>query len=245
MRNPISRAERPVFEYLESRELLSVSLTPPAATNVRPRITTLTASPNPVRKGATLALVAGGVSDSDGKVVKVEFYRDANGDGLFQKNIDPLVGLDGSPRKGWNTYIDTSLLATGKFTYFARSRDNLGEVSKPAVAKSTVALTTSYIGVWNGTATFTRGDTGTRPLTMNVTSQVRQAYFSGTFTQDAGAFNFVATIGKKNRFTMTFSKGTTGTASGTIDLATMSLRGSFDVTNSDGRFAGTFVVTKV
>ena len=245
MRNLTARMERPIFEYLESRELLSVSLAAPAATNVRPRITTLTASPNPVRKGSTLALVAGGVSDSDGKVVKVEFYRDANGDGLFQKNIDIQVGLDGSPRKGWNTYIDTSLLATGKYTYFARSRDNLGEVSKPAVAKSTVTLTTNYIGVWPGTATFTRGDTGTRSLTMNVTSQVRQAYFSGTFTQGSETFSFLATIGKKNRVTMTFSGGATGTASGTINLATMSLSGSFDVRNSDGRFAGTFVVTKV
>jgi hypothetical protein len=232
-----------MFEHLESRTLLSVSLGL-TATNMRPRIATLTASPNPVRKGSMLALVAGGVADADGKVAKVEFYRDANGDGLFQKNIDKQVGLDGSPRKGWSTYIDTSVLAAGNYTYFARSRDNLGEVSKPAVARSTVTLTTSYIGVWRGTATFTKGDTGTTPLTMNVTSQIRQAYFSGTFTQ-LDTFNFLATIGKKNRFTMTFSKGTTGTASGTIDLTTMSLRGSFDVTNADGRFAGSFVLTKV
>jgi hypothetical protein len=211
---------------------------------VRPRIVSLTATPNPVKKGDTLVLVAAGASDADGRVAKVEFYRDANGNGLFEKNIDPLVGLDGSPRKGWNTYISTSTLAASKYTYFARSRDNLGEVSKPAVASSTVTTATSYLGLWKGIATFTKGDTGTTPLQMNVTSQTRQAYISGTFTQ-IDTFNFSATIGKRNRFTMTFSKGNTGSASGVIDLATMTLTGSFNVTNSDGTFAGTFTLTKV
>lgn len=244
MRNSHVHADRPMFESMESRLLLSVSLPGAAAANVRPRIATLTASPNPVRKGSMLALVAAGASDPDGKVVKVEFYRDANGNGVFDKNVDPMVGLDGSPRKGWNTYIDTTPMAAGKYTYFARSRDNLGEVSKPAVAQSKVTTTTSYLGLWKGTATFTKGTSGTTPLQMNVTSQVRQAYFSGTLTQ-LDTFNFVATIGKKNRFTMTFSKGSSGSASGTIDLTTMTLTGTFSVTNSDGTFAGTFTLTQV
>jgi hypothetical protein len=187
--------------------------------------------------------VAGGASDSDGVVAKVEFYRDANGNGLFEKNIDPLVGLDGSPRKGWNAYINTSALAAGKYTYFARSRDNLGEVSKPAVAKCNVTTVTSYLGAWNGTATFTKGSSGTTALSMNVTSQTRQAYFAGTFTQhDTWSFN--ATIARNNKVTFSFSGANSGTATGTINLATMTITGTFSVTNSDGTFAGTFSLKK-
>lgn len=214
------------------------------AVNARPTIAALTASPNPAIKGDRVALVATGVADSDGTVAKVEFYRDANGDGLFEKDVDPLVGLDGSPSKGWNAYVDTSSLAVGNYTYFARSRDNLGEVSKPAIVQCKVQTGVSLLGQWTGTANFTKGSSGTQGLQMNVTSQTGMAYFSGTLSV-LDTFEFNATIGKNNKVTMTFSKGTSGSATGTLDLTQMTFTGSFSVKNSDGSFAGTFSLTKV
>jgi hypothetical protein len=41
--------------------------------NVRPRIASVTATPNPVTKGQAFALVANAETDQDGTVAKVEF----------------------------------------------------------------------------------------------------------------------------------------------------------------------------
>jgi hypothetical protein len=55
--------------------------------NQTPTIETLAASPDPVPQGTDLTLTATGVSDPDGHVVLVEFYRDTNGDGEAAKKL--------------------------------------------------------------------------------------------------------------------------------------------------------------
>jgi hypothetical protein len=236
-----------MMERLEGRAMLSVAIPDATVTplaNARPRVTTLTASPSPVSKGTRMTLTAGGVSDANGTVTGVEFWRDRNGNGVFEKKLDQFLGADSSARKGWKASVDTAGLALGKYTFFARARDNAGAVSAPAATQCRVRAPFSLLGRWTGTATFTRGDHGTSPLKMNVTRQPNQTSFSGTMTQ-LDTFSFAAVIGRDDTFTMTFSNGTSGTATGTLNVKQLTMTGAFTVKTGDGTFGGTFSLKKV
>ena len=64
------------------------------APNQAPTIASLSDSPDPVTQGNNLALTANNVSDSDGLVVKVEFYRDVNNNSVIDVGTDALLGTD-------------------------------------------------------------------------------------------------------------------------------------------------------
>ena len=91
--------------------------------NYLPTITSLTDSPDPIAQGDNLTLTANGVSDGDGSVVMVEFYRDSNGNGSWDAS-DTTLGADSSASYGWNWTGSTSSFTAGTNTYFARAQDN-------------------------------------------------------------------------------------------------------------------------
>jgi len=97
--------------------------------NGRPVVASLTADPNPLTPGDTLTLTATGVSDPDGTVQHVAFYRDTNGDGVFEESSDALIGTDTDGADGWSLAFTDS---TGIKTFFARALDNSGGWSFPA-----------------------------------------------------------------------------------------------------------------
>lgn len=226
------------IESLERRFLLSA--------NIRPNIGGLTASPDPVPAGAVLALIANNVSDPEGGVAKVEFYRDSNGNDLFEKSIDTLIGLDGSPRHGWSLVVSTSGFPTGPNTFYARTRDDGGEVSKPAVVLATVQGKLNLIGSYSGSIIFDHG-AGQDVLQIDVTSQTRQAYFDGTYHQ-VGAdldFTFDGTIGKNSTFTMVYAGAGTGTAIGTLSADGLTLSGTFKTLSNGKTLTGHFSVHRI
>lgn len=229
---------RPQLEALEIRQFLSA--------NLRPNISGLTDSPDPVAAGASLTLIATGVSDPEGAIAKVEFYRDSNNSGLFEKSVDALIGLDGSARHGWSIVISTTGFPTGTSTYFARSRDLLDEVSKPAVATGVVQGKLNLIGSYSGSIIFDKG-AGQDVLQIVVNSQTRQAYFGGGFYQvGAGSyFTFDGTIGKNNTFTMVFAGDATGTAKGTLSTDGLSMVGTFKTLQSGKTYTGHFNVHRI
>ncbi|MDY0171237.1 MAG: hypothetical protein RBS80_32150, partial [Thermoguttaceae bacterium] len=63
------------------------------AGNLAPVVAALTAAPNPVTRPGDLTLTALGVTDLDGTVVQVEFYRDTNGNGVLDLGDELLVPL--------------------------------------------------------------------------------------------------------------------------------------------------------
>jgi hypothetical protein len=216
--------------------------------NVRPVIVSLTAAPNPLTRGTILTLTAGGAADPDGaRVAKVEFYYDTNGDGLFDKSVDARVGLDGSPRHGWSTGMDTGWLHSGTRTFFARSRDFAGAVSKPAVARVTVQAPqtrANYVGSYVGELKFSNGFVDV--LTMDVSGQTR-GYLSGTMHQETTGydFTFTATILKNNRLSFVFGGDGSGSGSGTISADRTTISGTFSSQVGRQRSSGTFRVTRV
>jgi hypothetical protein len=96
--------------------------TPPP--NQPPVISSLTDSPDPVTRPSQLTLTANGVSDPDGTVVKVEFYRDANGNGTLEPGTDVPLCTDTSSSDGWICPASTSGWPLGTQTYFARAQDD-------------------------------------------------------------------------------------------------------------------------
>lgn len=238
---PQRSSHLPVVEPMESREFLSVA----PLVNVRPSIGGLVVSPNPVAVGGTIALIASGVADPEGAVGKVEFYRDSNGNGLFEKGIDAQIGLDGSPRKGWNAYWSTAGLPAGTYKFFARTRDALGEVSKPAVATCVIGGKINFVDQYRGVMTLDDGG-GTDTTVVTVTNQTAQSYFSGTLVLLNRGIDctFMATIGRRNTFTATIAGEATGTAQGTFSADGLTLTARFNVVSGGDRFTGTFTVKR-
>ncbi len=96
--------------------------------NIRPIISGLTGSPDPVTAGSSLTLTALGVGDAYGAVDHVAFYRDADANGILDQSVDQLIGTDGFGGDGWSLSA-VVMWPSGNHRYFARVQDNYGEWS--------------------------------------------------------------------------------------------------------------------
>ncbi len=108
------------------------------AVNVAPTVGSLTDSPDPVIQGEDITLTALNVADSDGTVAQVEFYRDANGNGLLDVGTDTLLETDTSSTGGWSWTGATGGFALGSNTLLARAQDEDGAYSN--VSSTTVLV---------------------------------------------------------------------------------------------------------
>lgn len=104
-----------------------------------PVIGSLTASVTQVSPGGALTLTATGVTDADGSVQSVRFYRDANGNGILDAQ-DQLLFEDTSGADGyaWSGTADPAW-GPAVVRYFAQAVDNGGlrsEVRSVTVAQS-------------------------------------------------------------------------------------------------------------
>ena len=106
------------------------------ATNLAPKILSVTDAPDPVTIGSTITLTANGVSDADGSVAKVSFYRESNGVAGLQVGSggDVLVGTDSDKADGFTVRVSTAGLAAGTYTYYAQATDNSGATSGAGAA---------------------------------------------------------------------------------------------------------------
>src|SRR5207245_4738843 len=122
-------------------DLLVAALAGGSVANVAPVVQTLSASPSPVTAGANITLTASGVSDSDGTVTSLSFYRESNGIAGLQSD-DILLGTDSDGSDGWTNISSTTGLS-GTYTFYAQAQDNSGALSAAASTSDTV--TTSAI----------------------------------------------------------------------------------------------------
>lgn len=91
--------------------------------NQAPTVGGLAVTPNPATAGDALTLTAANVTDPDGTIVRVDFYRD-NGDGVLNISSDSLIGSDTNGGDGWSATASTVGLAGGNYLYFARAQDD-------------------------------------------------------------------------------------------------------------------------
>ncbi|MGM0488578.1 MAG: choice-of-anchor D domain-containing protein [Planctomycetota bacterium] len=102
-----------------------------------PTVGSLNASPDPVTQPNSLTLTATDVEDTDGSVRRVEFYRDADGDGILDVGMDELLGAD-TVSDGWTYSGETASFPTGVNRYFARAQDDYGVWSEAVSTTGTV-----------------------------------------------------------------------------------------------------------
>lgn len=116
--------------------ILSLTEQDDAQTLVPPIIDSFAVEPNVVMVGDTVTLTASGVTDSDGIVSSVQFYRDENNDGQLNRNVDQLLGEGIQRRSNWTLTTDTDGWAEGTNRLFAVAIDDLGvssELSRASV----------------------------------------------------------------------------------------------------------------
>ena len=112
-----------------------------AAVNMLPEVESLSAWFDPLGAGEYLTLTARNVTDIDGTIAGVEFYRDTNGNGILDLDTDGYLG-DGVNTDGgdWMWASATYGFNPGENAYFARAQDSAGDWSE-AVGRTIVMLT--------------------------------------------------------------------------------------------------------
>ncbi len=132
----------------------------PDGNTTPPTIAALNASAPVVNRGGTFTLTAVNVADpapSIGGVRRVEFYRDTDGDGAFDPDIDQRIGSDYSSVGGWTAnYTFASDFPTGPIQFFARAVDFNGNVSA-AVMREVLVNPPPTLGSLTLPATVLRG----------------------------------------------------------------------------------------
>jgi len=152
--------------------------------NVLPVIGSLADTPDPVTRPDALTITAGGVTDADGTIALVEFYRDGNGNGTFEPGSDVLLGSDSDGGGGRKWTGATLGWSVGSQRYFARALDNEGGWSAVISVTGTVLNAPPTAG-----ALADAPDPVTRPddltLTLTGTSDIDGAVVLAEFYRDS------------------------------------------------------------
>jgi protocatechuate 3,4-dioxygenase beta subunit len=116
--------------------------------NRAPTVGSLTVTPSSSPAGTTITLKAGAASDADGKVIKVGFYRESNGEAgvQFGSGGDLLLGTDSDPSNGFSIAASTAGLAPGTYTYYAVAADDKGAASPGGTAAPSARHTVQSTG---------------------------------------------------------------------------------------------------
>jgi hypothetical protein len=93
-------------------------------------------------------MTVSGVSDPDGEVFAVDFYRDTNGNGRWDEE-DELLGEDNDGSDGWSLTVTTAGWHFGTHTMFARALDNDGAWSDAVSTTVTIPLDTGFEVDWS------------------------------------------------------------------------------------------------
>jgi len=125
-RGPADWAPGQWYYFAQAREsggVWSPEVTTIGTVNARPTVDSLTGGPEPTAPGEILTLTAQGVSDPDGQVAYVDFYHDANNNGVWDPQGEDFLGRDSDGQDGWTW---TGEVAWQVGDYFAVATDNHG-----------------------------------------------------------------------------------------------------------------------
>jgi hypothetical protein len=80
--------------------------------------------PIPNSEEAQVILRASDVADEDGEVVSVKYYRDTDGNGVLNPNIDELLATDTDGSDGWAANVSTEGFGSSGQLFFAEATDD-------------------------------------------------------------------------------------------------------------------------
>jgi subtilase family serine protease len=95
-------------------------------------------NPTSVVTGSTITLTASGVTETNGTITSVKFYRESNGTSGLQTGSDVLIGTGTQSGTTWTLSSATTGLAAGTYTYYAVATDANGVSTTAATATLTV-----------------------------------------------------------------------------------------------------------
>jgi cyclophilin family peptidyl-prolyl cis-trans isomerase len=146
----------------------TASLTSSALATVQtqaPTLTSLTLDPTTAAPGGTINLIANGAA-STGTLAKVQFFRDSNGNGVFDATTDTLLGEDNNADGGYRfTFNATGLTGGASVRFFARAVDGDGLFSPVRTAVATIGRPPAITGV-----TISPTAPVTRPASLTLTA---------------------------------------------------------------------------
>ncbi|MCC6426553.1 MAG: hypothetical protein IT435_07005 [Phycisphaerales bacterium] len=130
-----------------------------------PTIASLSPSAQSVLRGGTISLGAISVADSDGTIAIVNFYRDADDDGIAEPS--ELIGSDDDGGNGYSFDYDVPTdIPAGETKFMAIALDNDGDRSQPVSADVVITnILPTLVSVTVSGPSFLRGQTLT--LTAN------------------------------------------------------------------------------
>jgi RHS repeat-associated protein len=105
-----------------------------------PMIGALLDAPDPAIEGAALNLEAVDVS-GEVAVASVAFYRDVDGDGIFDPEGEQLLGIDTDGSDGWTIHVLTAGFGAGAQQYYAVATDIAGMTSAAATCDGEIGIT--------------------------------------------------------------------------------------------------------
>jgi uncharacterized delta-60 repeat protein len=154
-----------------------------------PVISSLSASAGSVTEGSNVTLTAHGVSDADGNLSSVRFYRES-------KSGNVLIATDNGSSSTDSTTFSTSNLAPGTYTFFAQAVDTTGLTSNDPSTTVTVSqsgsITGSVFNDANGNGSQNSGESGLKNWTIDLDTEkngVWKTYETST-TNSSGAWSF-------------------------------------------------------
>lgn len=100
--------------------IISIVILPPTSSGLR-------ATPTPIVRAGTFQLSLLNLTDPDGSVQSVSFYRDTNNDGLYSEGTDTLITTVMSAP--FVTSISTASMPAGSYKFLARATDERGDQS--------------------------------------------------------------------------------------------------------------------
>jgi len=116
--------------FAQARDNYTAYSTPVAATAAVLNAPPTTDSLSGRVSGGLLTLSA--TASDDEAVTKVQFYLDADGDGVFQPETDTILGNGILSGGTWRLAVNVAAWADGTYTLFARAQDGAAEWSDPA-----------------------------------------------------------------------------------------------------------------
>ena len=211
------------------QDLLSVTfsnLSGVLIASVRPTVDTFTYNIEPTTDPAQDIELVATVSDLDGTVSEVEFYRDVDGDDALDTSVDTLLGTDDDGTDGWSIFSTTGDWDEGSNTLFARAEDDQTVRSQPA----STDVTTSDI---TNTPDLIAGDDSGIDDTDNLTNVNQELTF------DVGNTIAGATVNLYIDGTlMGTASGVAGTTQVSMDSSFTLTDGSYQVMARQGDFGG-------
>jgi hypothetical protein len=175
--------------------------------NKSPVLTGVSDSPDNSVAGTNVTLTAAGVSDPNGSVTKVSFYRESNGVAGLQNGTggDTPVGTDNNSSGGYTTTFSTMGLAAAAHIYYAQATDNEGVTSsagtaaakctntvKPAAANGSIAGT--VFNDLNGNGVKDANEPGQSGWRVYIDANQNSAFDStekNVVTASSGAYSFI------------------------------------------------------